>query len=78
MLSERRTELSIPESGCFRFCGTVKTKSPAVTPAIFRFTNLPLIAVAIGSAHPTASDSKFGGMGLPLLSSRSVMPSPSL
>ena len=43
----------MPASGCFRFDGTLKTESLATTPPIFRFTNLPLMAVWIGSAQPT-------------------------
>src|SRR5262245_45472064 len=77
MLSDRRTELSTPDSGCFRFCGTENTKSLPITPPIFRFTKRPLMAVWIGSAQPTVSESNDGGIGGPP-SSRRIMPLPLL
>src|ERR687898_1323379 len=75
--TDSRIELSFPITGCFRFCGTVKRRSLPVTPAIFVFTNLALMAVAIGSGQPMTFDSKLvGNGGLP--SSRIAIPVPML
>jgi hypothetical protein len=76
--TDSRIELSTPVTGCFRFWGTVKRRSLAVTPAIFVVLYAALMAVPIGSGQPTVLDSKLGGGGLPLLSSLIAKPVPML